>query len=84
MVLIVRALPMQGVHQRPHPYGDKYIFAYIALATYKLVTKTESNTYPSIIACNSPRKLAIESLSISNYVVPMYKHLIEVFIETYS
>ena len=40
-----------------HPYGDAYIFPPIALATYKLVTKTVSNTYPRNIACNRPSQI---------------------------
>ena len=59
-----------------HPQGGKNFFAYIALAAYKSVTKLESNTNHPVIAT---RKLATKSLSISNCVVAIYKHLKDSF-----
>ena len=45
-----------------HPRGEDFIFAHIALAAYKLVTKTVSNTYRSIIACNSRTQISNRNL----------------------
>ena len=49
---------MQGMHQRTHPHGEEYIFAHIALAAYKLVIKTESNTNSS----DSPTQISTKNL----------------------
>ena len=59
---------MQGVHQRTHPHGEEYIFAHIALAAYKLVVKTVSNT-----------NCCIPCISTSNYQVSIYRQLEDSF-----
>ena len=63
------------------PDGGKYIFPYIALAAYKLVTKTVVTLTAALLTVIAARKLATELLSISNCVVSIYKQLEDVLLD---